>query len=241
MFQVPVIWSYLQFPKRMSSLHAPGLHVSQQLSKCGHQGNSISTSIPWELDRDRNSQVPPYTHWIRNLAWGFLWALQVISEAQWLLRTTGVYSLLWSALLLSALSHHPCQTPTHPLKDSWRKSLLDLWTYSLDHEYRAIHAHLYTHTVPWLDFHGCSMTLCYNDLFESLFFFKIFLMWTIFKVFIEFFIILLLFCFRREACGNLSSPTRDQTHNSCIGRWRLNHRTAREVPRKSFSPTQLNK
>ena len=150
-----------------SSCHSAALEVWSPGQQQQHQH-------PWELDRDRNFQVPPYTHWIRNLAWGFLWALQVISEAQWLLRTTRVYSLLWSALLLSALSHHPCQTPTHSLKDSWRKSLLDLWTYSLDHEYRAIHAHLYTHTVPWLDFHGCSMTLCYNDLFESLFFLRFF-------------------------------------------------------------------
>ena len=29
---------------------------------------------------------------------------------------------------------------------------------------------------------------------------------------------------------DLSSPTRDQTHTSCIGRQSLNHRTTREVP-----------
>ena len=32
-----------------------------------------------------------------------------------------------------------------------------------------------------------------------------------------------------EACGNLSSPTRDRTHTPCIGRRSLNHWAAREV------------
>ena len=36
--------------------------------------------------------------------------------------------------------------------------------------------------------------------------------------------------FGPEACGNLSSPTRDQTHTPCIGRQSLNHWSAREVP-----------
>ena len=68
-------------------------------------------------------------------------------------------------------------------------------------------------------------------------FFKIFLMWTILKVFIEFVTILLLFCvlvFWPRGMWDLSSPTRDQTCTPCIGRQSLNHWTAREVPEKNF-------
>ena len=60
-----------------------------------------------------------------------------------------------------------------------------------------------------------------------------FLMWTIFKVFIEFVTILLLFyvlVFWPRGTWDLSSSTRDRTHTPCIGRWSLNHQTAREVP-----------
>ena len=49
----------------------------------------------------------------------------------------------------------------------------------------------------------------------------IFLMWTIFKVFIEFVTILLhfLLCFFDcKACGISAPRTRDRTHNPCIGR-----------------------
>ena len=65
------------------------------------------------------------------------------------------------------------------------------------------------------------------------FFLKIFLMWTIFKVFIDFVTILLLFCvlfFWPQGMWDLSSPTRDRTCTPCIGRWSLNHWTTREVP-----------
>ena len=56
-----------------------------------------------------------------------------------------------------------------------------------------------------------------------LFVFKyFFLMWTIFKVFIEFFTIffsvLRLGFFWPQGMWDLSSPTRDQTHAPCIGR-----------------------
>ena len=37
-----------------------------------------------------------------------------------------------------------------------------------------------------------------------------------------------------QAMCDLSSPTRDQTHTPCIGRWNLNHWTVREVPRSTF-------
>ena len=69
--------------------------------------------------------------------------------------------------------------------------------------------------------------------FVNLFFFKIFLMWTIFKVFIEFVTILLLFhvlVFWPWGIWDLSSPTWDQTHTPCIGRRSLNHWTTREIP-----------
>ena len=53
--------------------------------------------------------------------------------------------------------------------------------------------------------------------------YQVILMWTIFKVLIEFVTILFLFSvfsfwfFDCEACD--SSLTKDQTHTSCIGRW----------------------
>ena len=64
-------------------------------------------------------------------------------------------------------------------------------------------------------------------------FFLRFLVWTNFKVFIEFVTILLLFyvfVFWPWGMWDLSSPTRDWTHTPCIGRQSLNHWTAREVP-----------
>ena len=62
-------------------------------------------------------------------------------------------------------------------------------------------------------------------------------MWTIFKVFIEFVTVLLLFyvfVFGWQGMWDLSSRTRDRTHTPCIGRQSLNHWTAREVPYFSF-------
>ena len=47
-------------------------------------------------------------------------------------------------------------------------------------------------------------------------------MWTIFKVFIEFVTLLLLFyifVFWPRGMWDLSSPSRDRTHTPCIGRW----------------------
>ena len=68
------------------------------------------------------------------------------------------------------------------------------------------------------------------------FFFKeFFLMWTIFKVFIEFVTILLyVLFFCPWGMWDLSLPTRDQTLTPCTGRWSLNHWTAREVSTFSF-------
>ena len=60
-----------------------------------------------------------------------------------------------------------------------------------------------------------------------------FLIWTIFNIFIEFVIMLLLFyllVFWSRDIWDLSSPTRDQAHTSCIGRQSHNHWTTREVP-----------
>ena len=72
-----------------------------------------------------------------------------------------------------------------------------------------------------------------SSFFTLKFCFKIFfLMWTIFKVFIEFVTILLLFyvlVFWQRGMWDLSSPTRDQTRIPFIGRWSLNHWTTREV------------
>ena len=62
-----------------------------------------------------------------------------------------------------------------------------------------------------------------------------FLMWTIFKVFIEFVTILFLVCalvFWLRGTWDLSPPNRDESHIPHIGRWSLNHCAAREVPQK---------
>ena len=73
------------------------------------------------------------------------------------------------------------------------------------------------------------------------FFLNIFLMWTIFKVFIEFVTILLLFYvfgFWPQGTWDLISLIRDRTPAPCIGRQSLNHWTTREVPthRHVFKP-----
>ena len=63
-------------------------------------------------------------------------------------------------------------------------------------------------------------------------FFKIVLMWTIFKVFIEFILvhnIAYFFMFWPQGMWDLSSLTRDQTCAACIGGLRFNYWTAREV------------
>ena len=60
----------------------------------------------------------------------------------------------------------------------------------------------------------------------------IYLMWTIFKAFVAVVTILLLFYilhFWLQDMGDLSFPTRDQTHTLCIGRRSLNHWTTWEV------------
>ena len=65
------------------------------------------------------------------------------------------------------------------------------------------------------------------------FFFKDFLMWAIFKVFIESVTILFLFyvlVFWLWSMWDFSSSTRDWTPTPCIGRWSANHWTTREVP-----------
>ena len=85
-----------------------------------------------------------------------------------------------------------------------------------------------------------------NTLKKKNFFFKDFLMWTIFKVFIEFVTILLLFyvlVFWPRAMWDLSSRTRDRNCTPCIGRRSLKHWTAREVPWINISEeaeTQFN-
>ena len=80
--------------------------------------------------------------------------------------------------------------------------------------------------------HLCLQACLIGIVFFFLRFF--FLMWTIFKVFIELVVTaLLLFyvlvCWPR-AMGDLSSLTRDGTHTPCIRRRSLNHCIARGVP-----------
>ena len=58
-------------------------------------------------------------------------------------------------------------------------------------------------------------------------------LWTIYKVFIEVFKVLLLFyvlVFWLRGMWDFSSPTRNWTHIPHIGRWSLNHWTVREIP-----------
>ena len=68
--------------------------------------------------------------------------------------------------------------------------------------------------------------------FKDIFFF---LIWTIFKGFIEFVTILLQFyvlVLWSQGMWDLSSPTRDRTHTPlCARRWSLNHWTTKELPR----------
>ena len=71
--------------------------------------------------------------------------------------------------------------------------------------------------------------------FRFFFFFLdfFFLMHTIFKAFIEFVTISLLFYaldFGPQGMWDLISPTKDQTCIPCIGTQSLNHSTTREVP-----------
>ena len=73
--------------------------------------------------------------------------------------------------------------------------------------------------------------LCLSYFTHSLSFF--FLTWTIFKVFTEFVSKLLLlynFVSWLQGIQDLSSPTRNWTPTSCIGRWSLFHWIIREVP-----------
>ena len=83
-------------------------------------------------------------------------------------------------------------------------------------------------------------TYMYFTMVHYLVFLKIFLMWTIFKVFIEsvtiflplFFFVCFFFLAMRHV--DLSSLTRDQTHTPCTGRWPLTHWTTRELPRMHY-------
>ena len=87
---------------------------------------------------------------------------------------------------------------------------------------------------PSLVFFSCpNSRVCASALPTSILF--IFLMWTILKVFIEFFFtVLLLFyvlVFWLRGMWDPRSLTRDRTDTLGIGRRSLNHWTAREVPR----------
>ena len=147
---------------------------SAALGSVVSRATASSPASPGNLIRDKNSQVLPYTHWVRNLVWGS--GISFCEPSRWFLK----HSEFWEPLgytvssAWNALSHHPCQTPTHPLKGSRRKSLLDLWTYSLDHEYRTIHGHLCTHTalirLPWVFYDH----VLWWFVWKSFFFFKIF-------------------------------------------------------------------
>ena len=82
--------------------------------------------------------------------------------------------------------------------------------------------------------HGGSFYPLSHMWFPGLFsFYDFFFMWAIFKIFIEFVTILVLFYVLvpwLQGKGDLTSLTRDPTHTPCIGRQSLKHWTAREVP-----------
>ena len=82
------------------------------------------------------------------------------------------------------------------------------------------------------------LNMMYENRYSVGFFFKFFfLMWTIFKDFIAFVTILLLFyvlVFWPQGMWDPSSPTRDRTRIPCIGRRSLNHWTSKEVPSVGF-------
>ena len=95
-------------------------------------------------------------------------------------------------------------------------------------------SNLLLHSVSIKDFPPWGHSTASTDFF---FFLRFFLMWTIFKVFIEFVTILLLFyvlVFWPRGMWDLSSPTRNRTRTPFIGRRSLNHWTPREVPSTSF-------
>ena len=82
-----------------------------------------------------------------------------------------------------------------------------------------------------------ALSFLYGSTLLNDIFLKIFLVWTILKIF-EFVTILLLisvFIFQLWGVWDLSSPTRDGTCTPCVGRWSLNHWTAREVPILTYS------
>ena len=67
--------------------------------------------------------------------------------------------------------------------------------------------------------------------------FFVFLRFVDVEVFIEFVTTLFLLyglVFWPRGMWDLSFPTRDRTHTSCIRKWSLNHRTTRKVPPSSF-------
>ena len=90
-----------------------------------------------------------------------------------------------------------------------------------------------TFTKGCLGFHQGPSYLQNSTSVGMTFFSIFFLMWTIFKVFIEFATILLLIYvlfFWPRGTQDLNSPTRDGTQGLCSGSWSLNHWTTREVP-----------
>ena len=79
----------------------------------------------------------------------------------------------------------------------------------------------------------------FNILNFQKFFKDLFWMWTIFKVFVEFVTILLLFyglVLWPRGMWDFSSPVRYWTRTPCIERQSLNHRTTREVLGSTFLP-----
>ena len=97
-------------------------------------------------------------------------------------------------------------------------------------------SHTHTHTHIHTDTHSHTHTFTHTLTHTHVrFFFKVFLTWTIFKVFIGFVTVLLLlfilWFFGLKACG-IPVP---RTCTPCIGRRSLNHWTIREVPGNHIS------
>ena len=102
---------------------------------------------------------------------------------------------------------------------------------------RACLAWLVSQKITMIGFFTLLLSISPEEVLKSLFKKDIFLMWMIFKVFIEFVTILLpfyalgfFFFFWLQSMWELSSLTRDWTRTPCVGRQSLNHWTTREVP-----------
>ena len=158
----------------------------------------------------------------------------------------GLY-LKFPLYLIASLSLHPFSYKMDDVKTTWHftiSNILVLCT-SLEILYCFFRIETCIHLCRVIVLY-CSAINYWVKVWSTSFFLKsfFFLMWTIFKVFIELVTILLLFyvlVFWPRGMWDLTSPTRDRTLTPCIGRLSLNHWTAREVPEAPLLKVLLRK